>query len=303
MTDFEQLKARILADYPDYCLKENELLSKYTSFRIGGPCSLMLFPSDEAQLRCALQLLADSGVKTLLLGGGTNVLAPDEGWEGVAVITKEKMKQIRLLNETDIEAQCGVPLAVLAHFAYENGLTGLEFAQGIPGTVGGGLFMNAGAYGGELSQTAQKTRYVLSDGSIREAEGETQQFGYRTSLFQTVDAIVLSGVFHLQPGERERISEKMKELAQKRREKQPLEYPSAGSVFKRPTGYFAGALIEQAGLKGLTVGGAQVSEKHAGFIINKGGATADDVKRLIALVKERVFSQFGVELEPEIRIL
>lgn len=303
MTDFVQIMEEINYLYPDFSMKENELLSKHTSFRIGGPCRLMLFPNSEAQLCGAVKVLKKYNERPLLLGGGTNVLAPDEGIAGVAIVTKERMKSIRRVGTNEIEAQCGASLASLAHFACEQGLSGLEFAQGIPGTVGGGLYMNAGAYGGELANVSKKTSFMTADGEVCTVEGEAQQFGYRTSLFQSLDAVILSGVFTLPYGDPNTISEKMKELAQKRREKQPLEYPSAGSAFKRPVGFFAGALIEQAGLKGYAVGGAQISEKHAGFIINTGGATASDVKCLIAKVQERVFQSFGVELEPEIRLL
>lgn len=279
-----------------------EPLSKHTSFRIGGPAELMVFPRGRKELSDILRISHEMGIRPYILGAGTNVLAPDEGLAGLVIVTKDIFMGLELLDETHISAMSGMSMAKTAMFAAADGLSGLEFAHGIPGTVGGGVYMNAGAYGGEIKNVAVKTEFMQLDGTSRILEGEAQEFSYRNSVFQRLDGVIVRTVFELIPGEEAEIRGKIRELAEKRRASQPLEFPSAGSTFKRPVGGYAAALIEQAGLKGLSVGGAAVSEKHAGFVINKGGATAADVLALVELVRKRVYEASGILLEPEVRL-
>lgn len=288
---------------PSVALRAEEPLSARTSFRIGGPAEVMAFPLNAEQLKAVLLAARELGVCPLILGAGTNVLAPDEGIRGLVIYTRDALREMRLLTPTRIEAMAGTPMARLALFAKDAGLTGLEFAHGIPGTIGGGIYMNAGAYGGELRNVAVKTEVLHFDGTSEVLEGEAQKFSYRSSAFQKMDGVILRTELELQSGDREQIAARMRELSEKRRASQPLELPSAGSAFKRPQGGYAAALIEQAGLKGFAVGGAAVSEKHAGFIVNYGGATAKDVLELIHAVQEQVYESSGVRLEPEIRLL
>lgn len=302
MCQFSEFLDKIREHLPDLMIKEDEPMKNHTSFRIGGPCRLMLQPQSAEELRKTILLLEQHSVTPILLGSGTNVLAPDEGIDGVVVVTRG-LGAIRKIGETAVAACCGVQMARLATFAMELGLSGLEFAHGIPGTVGGGVFMNAGAYGGEIRQVAVRTTFLRWDGSFETYEGDAQGFRYRGSAFQAAGGVILETEFSLTPGDREEIRERMQELAERRRSKQPLELPSAGSTFKRPEGYFAGTLIEEAGLKGFRIGGAAVSEKHAGFLVNLGGATARDVRALIEEVQKRVYERTGVMLEPEVRIL
>ena len=296
MTFFEKLSVR----FPDLSIKHDECLSKHTSFRIGGPATV-IFPKTCDEFVAVYRFCLDAGTRPVLLGAGTNVLAPDMGMEQPVICTKE-MAALAMTDDGLIEAECGALLARLACFARDHSLTGLEFAHGIPGTVGGGVYMNAGAYQGEMSQVVVKTTAMMPDGTVCVVEGEEHAFSYRHSFFEKNGAVVLRSCFRLQPGDREAITEKMQELAQKRRSSQPLELPSAGSTFKRPTGNFAGALIEQAGLKGKGVGDAVVSEKHAGFVVNMGNATAADVLAAMEYIKETVYEKFGVTLEPEVCI-
>lgn len=275
-------------------------LSQHTSFRIGGR-SVLAFPSSCEELTELYRFCRKEAIATLLLGAGTNVLAPDEGVEPLVISTRE-LNGVEALDDTHLQAQCGLSLTRLAVFARERSLTGLEFAHGIPGTVGGGVYMNAGAYGGELSQCVTSVTALLPDGSLWQVSGEELDFSYRDSVFQKNQALILSAVFRLEPGNREEIARRMAELAEKRRSSQPLEYPSAGSTFKRPASGYAAALIDQAGLKGRSVGGAEVSQKHAGFVINRGGATASDVKKLMEEIKQEVYASSGILLEPEVRI-
>lgn len=261
----------------------------------------MAFPSSCEELTALYRLCLEAGHRPMVLGAGTNVLAPDAGLDCLVICTRD-MTAMQDLGGGRLAAQCGATLTKLANFAKDRGLTGLEFAHGIPGTVGGGVYMNAGAYGGELCQVVVRTTALLPDGTLWEAEGDAQGFGYRRSAFEEKGAVVLQAEFALQAGDREAVAERMKELAAKRRASQPLEWPSAGSTFKRPVGGYAAALIDQAGLKGFSVGGAQVSEKHAGFVINKGGATAADVRQLMQNVQEKVLETSGIRLEPEVRI-
>lgn len=295
-----------IADYlPDLKTAKDEPMSRHTSFRVGGPARRMAFPQSREQLVLLLSFARECGARPLVIGNGTNLLAPDEGLDRLVIDTSEGLNRVEDGAEPDtILAEAGVSLARLAEHACRRGLTGLEFAHGIPGTVGGGVCMNAGAYDGEMKQVVQGVSVLFPEEGIRFLSAEEMDFGYRHSLLSDhPDAVALYAVFRLRPGDPEAIRQRMRELMARRRASQPLEWPSAGSTFKRPVGYFAGTLIDQCGLKGLTVGGAQVSEKHAGFIINTGGATCADVTALIAQVRERVFAGTGVRLEPEVKLV
>lgn len=293
-----------IEDYlPDLPIVQEEMLAKYTSFRIGGAARRMAFPQNAEQLVLLLSFAIECGARPYVLGNGTNVLFPDEGVDRLVIGTRD-MAQLTLLDGGRIRAGAGVPLARLATFACRKGLAGLEFAHGIPGSVGGGVCMNAGAYGGELAQIIESVSVLFPDEGVRTLSGEEMAFGYRRSLMTDhPDAVVLHAVFRLTEGYSAAIREKMDELMARRKASQPLEYPSAGSTFKRPDGHFAGRLIEEAGCKGLSVGGAQVSEKHAGFVINTGGATCADVLALMKEVQRRVKERSGVTLEPEVRVV
>ncbi len=302
MTRSASFAKDIQALLPGLPLRENEPMAEHTSFRIGGPAECMAFPGTQQELALLLRFARERELDCLLLGGGSNLLAPDEGLPGLVIQTRSRMTALTC-SGGQIRAQSGVPLSRLAAFAAEQGLQGLEFAHGIPGTVGGGVYMNAGAYGGELAQLVQSTRALTPEGEVCTLTGAEHGFAYRQSVFMHRPLCITETCFTLEPGEPAQIRARMEELARRRREKQPLDKPSAGSAFKRPQGGYAAALIDEAGLKGLRVGGAAVSEKHAGFIVNLGGATADDVRRLIAELQRRVFAASGVSLEPEIRIL
>ena len=279
-----------------------EPLSRHTSFRIGGPAAVMVFPKTVKELKPLLQTASAHGITPYILGAGTNVLAPDEGLQAIVICLKDALTSIRLLDKTRIEVFAGESMAKAAVFAKNHALTGLEFAHGIPGTLGGGVFMNAGAYGGEMKQIVESVTVLTMGGEEKMLSGEECAFGYRTSVYQKLPCVIVKAVLQLHPGDPEEIGQTMRTLMEKRRASQPLELPSAGSTFKRPTGYFAGPLIEQAGLKGCGVGGAEVSKKHAGFVVNTGRASADDVKKTIAMVQSRVWETSGVRLEPEVRI-
>ncbi|MDR2754031.1 MAG: UDP-N-acetylmuramate dehydrogenase [Oscillospiraceae bacterium] len=282
--------------------RQEVLMSANTSFKIGGPAALVLYPASLGALQGCVALCAAQGLKPFVLGNGSNLLVKDSGIDGV-VISTEKLQTIERLQGGVVACGAGIKLNELCVFAQKNGLSGLEFAYGIPGSVGGAVFMNAGAYGGEMKEVLGPVTCVTSTGACVLVPPKEQGLGYRHSAFMEMDGIVASACFLLAPGNSLEIKAKMNETMQKRRDKQPLEFASAGSVFKRPAGHFAGGLIEQCGLKGKGVGGAQVSEKHAGFIINTGGARAADVRALIALVQEVVQRQTGVLLEPEIRFV
>ena len=297
----ETLFERFSAALPGLPALAAEPLAKHTSFRIGGPAELLASPRSEGELAALLALCRDEGITPRILGGGTNILAPDGGVPGVVISTRG-LDELRLEEDGSIVAGAGVPLARLALFAQKQGLTGLEFAHGIPGTVGGGMYMNAGAYGGELVQAAVSARFLGYDGSLQTYEGEAMGLSYRRSAFMGLPGLIVSARFRLQPGDPERILERMRELMERRRASQPLDLPSAGSTFKRPVGGYAAALIQEAGLKGCRVGGAAVSEKHSGFVVNLGGASSADVLTLIARVREIVKAKSGIELDPEVRI-
>ena len=294
---------RLSLALPRLRLLREEPLAAHTSFRIGGPAEVMAFPSSLAELQALLRLSAQEGIRVRLLGAGTNILAPDGGVRGLVIVTSGALTGLSMPDAVHIEAMSGVTMARLACFARDNGLTGLEFAHGIPGTVGGGVFMNAGAYDGEMAQVIDWVDCLDETGAAHRLGKEELKLGYRTSVFSQLPWSIVGAHLTLATGDETAIREKMADLAQRRRSKQPLEYPSAGSTFKRPVGHFAGGLIEQCGLKGTKVGGAQVSEKHAGFVINAGGATCRDILALIRLVRATVLEQTGVTLEPEVRLL
>lgn len=301
---YTQLDKRI-ADYlPDLKIIKDEPMSRHTSFRIGGPAKRMAFPQNGEQLVLLMGFAEECGAKTLVIGNGTNLLAADEGLDRLVIDVSAAMHNIQAGENGAITAEAGVSLARLADFACKQGLTGLEFAHGIPGTLGGAVCMNAGAYDGEMKKVIETVTVLFPSEGVRTLTGEEMDFGYRRSLLTgRPDGVVLRVTVRLEAGDPTVIRTKMQELMARRKASQPLEWPSAGSTFKRPAGHFAGTLIDQCGLKGLTVGGAQVSEKHAGFVINKGGATCADVTALIAQVQERVFAQTGVRLEPEVKIV
>ena len=277
------------------------ILDKFTTLRVGGPADYFAEPATEAALTALLAAAQEAALPVLLMGNGSNLLVRDGGFRGLVIRLGKAFSGITR-KENCLYAQAGALLSVLARQAQEAGLTGLEFAQGIPGSVGGGVYMNAGAYGGELGNTVDFVR-VFDGGSVRDIPGGEMRFSYRHTRAMEENWVILGAQFRLTPGDPKEIEAAMRDYAARRKEKQPLEYPSAGSFFKRPAGHFAGALIEGAGLKGLTVGGAQVSEKHAGFLINKGGATASDFLKLMDEVQERVMEKYGVRLEPEVRIV
>lgn len=300
MDRFEILRTELARRCPTLELRVNEPMARHTTFRIGGPAALMALPKTEEEAAAALRTAHELAMEPFFLGNGSNLLAPDEGVERFLVKAASGLDGCRIEGNT-LRAGAGVTLARLAVLARDGGLTGLEFASGIPGTLGGAVTMNAGAYGGEMAHVVRSVTCLDRTGA-RETVTDFD-FSYRHSVFSDGSRMVLGAELELVPGDREAIRRRMEELSAQRQAKQPLEYPSAGSVFKRPTGHFAGALIEQCGLKGLTVGGAQVSEKHAGFIVNRGGATCADVLGLVDQVKARVLAQTGVELEMEVKIL
>lgn len=307
MDRFEELEQRLGKLCPTLELRRNEPMSGYTSFHVGGPARLMALPKTGKEAKAAIAAAREAGVVPFFLGNGTNLLVPDEGVERFLIkpAGKYAVDELNRVWEENglLCAGAAVSLANLARCAQGRNLTGLEFAHGIPGSVGGGVTMNAGAYGGELVQVLESVTVLDQAGQEHTFTAQQCKMGYRHSLFSRGDYLILTARFRLTWGEEAAITARMKELAAKRQEKQPLEYPSAGSTFKRPEGYFAAALIDQCGLKGLTVGGAQVSEKHAGFVINRGGATCADVLQLVEQVRERVKASTGVELELEVKIL
>lgn len=291
---------KLYAFAPRARVLENEPLARHTTFRVGGPADVLFLPESAQELQQAMELAREAGEDCLVIGNGSNLLVRDGGVRGLVIKLAGPMSGVSV-EGTAIRAQAGASLSQVSRAALQASLTGLEFASGIPGSLGGALAMNAGAYGGELSQVVREAM-VLMDGRVQTLSREELAMGYRTTRVLREGGIVLSAVLDLKEGDASQIAETMDELNRRRREKQPLSFPSAGSTFKRPEGYFAGALIEQAGLKGYAIGGAQVSEKHAGFLINRGGATASDLLRLIEYVQERVYAQSGVRLETEVRI-
>ena len=300
---YEELDARAAQELPGVTIRREEPLAKHSSFRIGGPARRLALPRTGEELTRLAALGADCGADPLVLGNGTNVLFPDEGLDRLVISTRE-MTRLWRKGERELTAEAGLSLARLASYARQIALSGLEFAHGIPGSVGGAVVMNAGAYGGEMKDVLTGAEILFPGEGVRRLTCGELALGYRRSLLTDMPgAVVLSASFRLTPGDGEEIGRRMEELMARRMASQPLEYPSAGSTFKRPEGYFAGTLIDQAGLKGLRIGGAAVSEKHAGFIINMGGATCADVTELIRRVQQTVLEKNGVLLEPEVRII
>ncbi len=282
--------------------RTDEPMSAHCTFRTGGNAAVFAEPSSEEELARLVSALMEMGAPYFVVGRGSNLLIPDEGYDGVIIGIGKRMSDIRT-NGNRIYAAAGASLAAVAAEALSHSLSGMEFASGIPGTVGGAVYMNAGAYGGEMKDITVSSRYVAPDGGIKEISGAQHDFGYRHSVFCERGGIVTSSVFELTGGDFDEIKAHMAELNARRREKQPLEYPSAGSTFKRPEGYFAGKLIQDSHLAGFSIGGAAVSDKHCGFVINKGGATSADIMAVIEHVQKTVFEKFGVMLEPEVKIL
>lgn len=302
MYRLQELKTVLNRLVPTLELREQEPMSRHTTFRVGGPASLMALPKNEMEAEMVVRTAAEMDICPIFVGNGSNLLVSDTGIDGLVVKAGDG------LNAMSVDAECitagsGALLSRLAVVAQENGLAGLAFAHGIPGSVGGAVTMNAGAYGGEMKQVVEQVVCLSQTGERMVIAGADCGFSYRHSAFSDGKRMLLSATFKLEPGDSAAIRAEMDELMAKRREKQPLEYPSAGSTFKRPEGYFAAALIDQCGLKGLTVGGAQVSEKHAGFVVNRGGATCADILDLMEQVRKRVFEQTGVVLEPEVRFI
>ena len=302
MTQLTLFQQKMGALLPQIRLRYQEPMSKHTSFRIGGPAEVMAFPRNVEELGQILKVSKELDVKPIILGAGTNVLAPDEGIAGVVICLKGCLEGMERLGEEAIYVSVGVTMTRAAVFAADLGLSGLEFAHGIPGSVGGGVYMNAGAYGGEICQVCEAVDVMDLDGTLRRCSREEMGFSYRHSGLEDRGGIVTGAVFALEKKDPRQIRDRMRELLAKRSASQPLDMPSAGSAFKRPAGGYAAALIEQAGLKGFSVGGAAISQKHAGFAVNLGGATAADVKELLRQVSDRVYAASGIRLEPEVRI-
>ena len=314
----KELRQEIERILPAEQIRYDEPMAGHCSFRTGGPADALVSVRTGGELSALLALLRAQGVAYFLLGKGTNLLIGDGGFRGVIVTTVDPGKEPAagpgeeaepfFLNSVRVQgnriaAGAGATLKAVAVAAMEHGLTGMEFAAGIPGTVGGGLVMNAGAYGGEMRQVVRKAGLLMPDGTMRDCSGEEMEFGYRTSLLRRIPAAALQAEFELTPGDPAAIRAKIADLAAQRRAKQPLEYPSAGSTFKRPEGYFAGKLIMDAGLAGYSIGGAQVSDKHCGFVINRGGATSAQIRALIEDVQHKVYEAAGVRLEREVIFL
>ncbi|MDD3369321.1 MAG: UDP-N-acetylmuramate dehydrogenase [Lachnospiraceae bacterium] len=305
----EQIIQAIGKHIPTDRILLNESMAAHTTFRVGGPADCLILVENREELENLLSLLRKTESPFFLLGNGSNLLVGDKGYDGIVIKLTGDFQSIRLgeMKASDgnssLRAGAAVTLAALARKAMELGLTGLEFASGIPGTLGGGLVMNAGAYDGELGEIITYVEVLNESGEVMRLDHDTMEFGYRTSAIKKRPFIALEAEIQLPSGNPKEIQERMEELARKRKEKQPLEYPSAGSTFKRPEGNFAGKLIMDAGLRGFSIGGAQVSEKHCGFVVNKGNATAADIKEVIEEVRERVDTRFGVMLEPEVIML
>lgn len=299
---FERFDAQCAEVLPTLSLLREEPMATHTTFRIGGPARRMAQVRSSEELSALLTLVHGAGYPYLLLGNGSNLLVSDNGIDALVIHTGE-LQQITQVDDTTLYAEAGVSLARLAVFAMKHGLTGLEFAHGIPGSLGGAVCMNAGAYGGEMSYVLTGATVWLPDRGLCRMTRDALALAYRHTYFTDHDGVVLGATLQLQKGVEAEIRAQMEDFIGRRRDKQPLEYPSAGSVFKRPEGHFAGALIEQCGLKGRTIGGAQVSEKHAGFIVNVGNATCADVLALIAEIQNIVLAKTGVLLEPEVRVI
>ena len=302
MLDMTVFQEKISTLLPKIELRMNEPMAKHTSFRIGGPVEVMAFPKSREELSSLLKASALLDCKPAILGAGTNILAPDDAMAGLVICLKDGLGALEQLDTTHIRVGGGVTMTRAAVFAAGLGLSGLEFAHGIPGTVGGGVYMNAGAYGGEICQVCECVELMDMQGNSQLISGKDMDFSYRHSKLEENFQIVISATFALQPKPEEEIRAYMQQLMQRRKTSQPLDLPSAGSAFKRPVGGYAAALIDQTGLKGYRVGGAAVSEKHAGFVVNLGNASAEDVRLLLRQVADKVRENTGIELEPEVRI-
>ncbi len=283
-------------------IKQNEPMSNHTTFKIGGPADVMVLPGTIADIKATITYCRQKNYPLFIFGLGSNLVVRDKGIRGIVVKIGNNLKAVNV-SGTEIYAQAGIRLSELARKAADNSLSGLEFAEGIPGSLGGAVVMNAGAYDGEIKDVVTAVEAISSSGEERVFAAAEMDFSYRQSAFQHNDYVIVAARMNLRPGVKPDIQSRMREYAHSRREKQPLEYPSAGSVFRRPHGYFVGPMIEKMGLKGYSIGGAQVSEKHTGFIINTGNATARDVLDLIAMVAKSAREQFGIELQPEIRVV
>ncbi|WP_298654192.1 UDP-N-acetylmuramate dehydrogenase [uncultured Eubacterium sp.] len=281
---------------------ENEPMALHTTFKIGGPARLAVFPKNENEISEVIKKCKEENVRYMVVGNGSNLLVADEGIDAVVILLGKEFGEVKLIDDTTIFAEAGAPLMKVCRFALENGLSGLEFAYGIPGSCGGGAFMNAGAYGGELGDVMFRCDHIDKDGNKGSLEGDDLKLAYRHSAYYENGCVITGAYFKMQKADKEEIKAKMADYMSRRRDKQPLEYPSAGSTFKRPEGNFAGALIEQCGLKGTRVGGAEISTKHAGFVINKGGATCKDVLDLCKKVADTVKAEKGIDLEMEVRV-
>lgn len=298
----QNLTVRLKEAAGDACVWEQEGMKKHTTFRIGGPADLFAAPTTQEAVAEVIRICREQNYPFYIIGNGSNLLVSDDGYRGLILQLYRNFSEI-LIEEDEIRVQSGAMLSVIAKRALEAGLTGFEFASGIPGTIGGAVVMNAGAYGGEMKDVLTEVTVLTKENEIRTIPAAELELGYRTSAVMKNGWIVLGAKIKLQKGDPQAIRARMEELKEQRVTKQPLEYPSAGSTFKRPEGYFAGKLIMDAGLRGFSVGDAQVSEKHCGFVVNKGNATAQDVLELIRQVTEKVKEQFGVTLEPEVKML
>lgn len=281
----------------------DEPMRNHTSFCLGGPAKLLIKPKDEETLIEILREIKKNNYNFYILGNCTNIIVKDKGFDGIIIKLKNKLKDLKKISDTEIYAGAGTSLKKVSEFAMENSLTGLEFAHGIPGSLGGGVVMNAGAYDGEMKNVIKSVRLLDENFKVIEVSCQDMNFSYRHSLVQERDLIVLGATFSLSPGNKDDIREKYEEFDRRRAEKQPLDLPSAGSTFKRPTGYFAGKLIDDSGLRGFTHNGAGISEKHCGFVVNKNNATAKDVLETIEIVQKVVHDKFGVNLEREVKII
>jgi len=294
--------SEILNFLPADCLLFHEEMKKHTTFGIGGPVDIMALPRDEDDVRTLISFCRQRDIPLFIFGMGSNLLVRDGGIRGIAIKLGENLDAVDVIGDI-IQAQAGVKLATLARIAAFHSLTGLEFAEGIPGSLGGAVVMNAGAYNGEMESIVIDVTAIGPDSNLQTFKAQEMQFSYRHSIFQRNEFIVLSARLQLVSGERQEIENRMHEYARRREEKQPLDKPSAGSIFKRPQGFYVGPMLEELGLKGFRIGGAQVSAKHAGFIVNSGQATASDVLQLINYIQEKARERFGVELQTEIRVV
>lgn len=293
------LKEYIISVVSEENLRLHEPMNKHTSFRTGGEAAAFIQVENKEQLKKVLYYLQKTETEYFVLGNGTNLLVSDRGYDGVVIQIGSKMSDIQIEGNR-LYVQAGALLSQVAKRAWEAGLAGMEFASGIPGSVGGGIVMNAGAYDGEMERIVECVTVLNEDGELMELNHDTMEFGYRSSIIKNRPFIVVEAVLKLEPGDKAAIKAKMDDFAVRRRQKQPLEFPSAGSTFKRPEGYFAGKLIMDSGLRGYRIGGARVSEKHCGFVINTGNATSEDISELMTEIQERVKEKFGVQLEPEV---